>query len=46
MLELKCFTEELLAVFELTQVDEGGARREAYPVGGWAELPTYLKVRE
>lgn len=46
MLELKCFTEELLAVFELTQVDEGGARREVYPVGGWAELPTYLKVRE
>lgn len=46
MLELKCFTEELLAVFELVQVDEGGARRETYPVGGWAELPTYLKVRE
>ena len=46
MLELKCFTEEFLAVFELIEVDEDAARREVYPVGGWAELPTYLKVRE
>lgn len=46
MLELKCFTEEFLAVFELIEVDEDAARREVFPVGGWAELPTYLKVRE
>ena len=46
MLELKCFTEELLGVFELVGVDEDGARREVFPVGGWAELPTYLKVHE
>ena len=43
IVELQAFTEELLAVAELSSAGQG--EREVHPVGGWASLPVRLTAR-